>query len=197
MENEIIQQLDVIAKNIQALAEPKFIEYIALIFSFIGIIVSGIAIWFAVQVPKKIADRQDNIALFEKRYNVYYLFADFRALSLYIVNTKDRISIQKFFLSSYNITWSNDKNDNAIKVSSQCALILSQMFQSKFLFNESIGMEIAHFSNLVINVITFSLDDNKTAELEQAQKILMMNINKNEKYMWILNQMESYLEITK
>lgn len=71
MENEIIQQLDVIAKNIQALAEPKFIEYIALIFSFIGIIVSGIAIWFAVQVPKKIADRQDNIALFEKRFNLY------------------------------------------------------------------------------------------------------------------------------
>ena len=67
METEIIQQLDVIAKNIQALAEPKFIEYIALLISFISVIVSGLAIWFAVQVPKKIADRQDKIALFEKR----------------------------------------------------------------------------------------------------------------------------------
>lgn len=58
MESEVIQQLDIIAKNIQELAQPKFIEYIALIISGISVIVSGIAIWFAIRVPKQIAEQQ-------------------------------------------------------------------------------------------------------------------------------------------
>ena len=32
---------------------------------------SFLAVWFAIQVPKKIADRQDRIALFDKRYCAY------------------------------------------------------------------------------------------------------------------------------
>lgn len=41
-----------------------------------GVVASFIAIWFAIQIPQKIADRQDKIALFEKR------FACFAALEL-------------------------------------------------------------------------------------------------------------------
>ena len=74
METEIIQQLGVIAKNIQALAEPKFIEYMALILSVVSIL-------FAIRVPKQIADRQDRIALFEKRYECFQLFE--RCVALY------------------------------------------------------------------------------------------------------------------
>lgn len=36
-----------------------------------GVIASFIAIWYAIQVPKKIAEQQNKIALFEKRYQVY------------------------------------------------------------------------------------------------------------------------------
>lgn len=36
-----------------------------------GVGASFVAIWFAIRVPKKIADRQDKIALFEKRYHAY------------------------------------------------------------------------------------------------------------------------------
>lgn len=32
---------------------------------------SFLAVWFAIQVPKKIAEQQNKIALFEKRYQVY------------------------------------------------------------------------------------------------------------------------------
>ncbi len=39
-----------------------------------GVIASVVAIWYAIQVPKKIADRQDKIALFEKRYAIYRKF---------------------------------------------------------------------------------------------------------------------------
>lgn len=39
--------------------------------SVVGVVASFVAIWYAVQVPKRIADRQDKIALFEKRYECY------------------------------------------------------------------------------------------------------------------------------
>lgn len=38
----------------------------------VGVLASFIAIWFAIQVPKKIAEEQNKIALFEKRYEFYY-----------------------------------------------------------------------------------------------------------------------------
>lgn len=45
---------------------------------------SFIAIWFAIQVPKKIADEQNNIALFEKRFEVYYEFERLRTFAYLI-----------------------------------------------------------------------------------------------------------------
>ena len=39
--------------------------------SAIGVVASFVAIWFAIRVPKKIAEQQDKIALFEKRYDCY------------------------------------------------------------------------------------------------------------------------------
>lgn len=39
--------------------------------AWVGVVVSGIAIYFAKEVPKKIAKSQNDIALFEKRYLLY------------------------------------------------------------------------------------------------------------------------------
>ena len=39
-----------------------------------AVVVSGLAIYFAIQAPKKIAEEQNRIALFEKRYEVFQLF---------------------------------------------------------------------------------------------------------------------------
>lgn len=48
-------------------------EAISAVASWVGVLVSFLAIWYAIQVPKRIADRQDKIALFEKRYECYTL----------------------------------------------------------------------------------------------------------------------------
>ena len=71
MESELLQAINNIVNSIDALAQPRFIDWLAVVFSFLSIAISGVAIWFAVQVPKKIADKQDKIALFEKRYRAY------------------------------------------------------------------------------------------------------------------------------
>lgn len=85
MEFELIQALAAIKNSIDAAAQPRFIDWIAIVMSGLSVIVSGIAIWFAVQVPRKIADRQDKIALFEKRYELYSLLNGWRYLSEQII----------------------------------------------------------------------------------------------------------------
>ena len=72
MESELLQALDSIANSIDALAQPRFIDWLAVVIAFFSIAISGIA----VQVPKKIAYRQDKIALFEKRYECYVVIQD-------------------------------------------------------------------------------------------------------------------------
>lgn len=67
MESELLQAIDSIVNSIDALAQPRFIDWLAVILSAFSIAISGAAIWFAVQVPKKIAIQQNKIALFAKR----------------------------------------------------------------------------------------------------------------------------------
>ncbi len=61
--------------------------------SVVGVVVSGLAIYYAVQVPKKIADRQDKIALFDKRFVCYMTIQDFVYLASQLkkVNTADEV----------------------------------------------------------------------------------------------------------
>lgn len=74
MESEMIQALQTIADNIQAASQPGWVECLSILISLVSVVVSGIAIWFAIRVPKQIADRQDKIALFEKRFECFQLF---------------------------------------------------------------------------------------------------------------------------
>lgn len=67
----MIQALQTIADNIQAASQPGWVEYLTVGISFLGVLFSVVAIIFAARVPKIIADRQDKISLFEKRYYAY------------------------------------------------------------------------------------------------------------------------------
>mgnify|MGYP005779088331 CR=1 FL=1 len=46
-------------------------DAVSAVATWAGVFASVFAIVFAIRVPKKIADRQDRIALFEKRYGAY------------------------------------------------------------------------------------------------------------------------------
>lgn len=62
--------------------------------SWVGVIASFVAIWFAIRVPKKIADRQDKIALFEKRYQVYNLFKKLMT-TMYLIELPKKFRLKK------------------------------------------------------------------------------------------------------
>lgn len=84
MESEMIQALQTIADNIQATSQPGVIEYLSICISLVSVLVSGVAIWFAVQVPQKIANRQDKIALYEKRITAFHAMEELKKFSEYI-----------------------------------------------------------------------------------------------------------------
>lgn len=65
------QTLEMIAEAIEKSSQPGWVEYLAIGISLISVVVSGIAILFAVRV----ADKQNKIALFEKRYGAYWVLS--------------------------------------------------------------------------------------------------------------------------
>lgn len=67
MESELIQTLKSVTESINALAQPRFIDWLAVILSLFSITVSGAAILFAVRV----ANKQNKIALFDKRFSAF------------------------------------------------------------------------------------------------------------------------------
>lgn len=71
METQLIQAIGNIANSIDALAQPRLIDWLAVVLSFFSVVLSVVAIWFAVQIPKKIADRQDKISIFDMRMQCY------------------------------------------------------------------------------------------------------------------------------
>lgn len=61
---------------IHQLAQPTFFDWLNLVVSVVAIMISGIAIYSAILVPKKLADHKNRISLFEKRYSIYLLLLD-------------------------------------------------------------------------------------------------------------------------
>ena len=59
---------------IQELGNLSWIDYIQLGLTIITIIISALALFYAIKVPKRIAEDQNKIALFDKRYEVFQLF---------------------------------------------------------------------------------------------------------------------------
>ena len=61
-------------RAIQDLGQYAFWDYILFGANVISVIISAFALFAAIRVPKKIAENQNKIALFEKRYECFQFF---------------------------------------------------------------------------------------------------------------------------
>lgn len=69
--------------------------------AWVGVVTSVVAIWYAIQVPKKIADRQDKIALFDKRLEFYNCLIKCDVFGKAISNLEDIQEIQAYFFMAF------------------------------------------------------------------------------------------------
>lgn len=173
MESELIQAIVSIANNIDALAQPRFIDWLAVSFSFFGITISGVAIWFAVQVPKKIADRQDKIALFEKRYECFQLFEKCHVLYAQIKDKECTLEElrgrSKYIFGKLN--WEDITREVAMEKIEQYEYIIHQM---DFLFpgieeNDTRQLYIALQAFLVSIIENNNVDESKRNYIESMR----------------------------
>lgn len=58
---------------------------------------SFLAVWFAIQVPKKIAEQQNKITLFEKRYEVFEIYNSCKVFSEMLRWAISQATVQLFF----------------------------------------------------------------------------------------------------
>lgn len=80
------EQLQLLIETMDNLSQPHFFDWITIFISGISILISSLAIFFAVKIPKTIASKQNTISLFEKRYNTMIEIID-------ILNLKHTIKI--------------------------------------------------------------------------------------------------------
>ena len=69
--------------------------------SWAAVVSSAVAIFVAIRIPKVIADRQDKITLFEKRFEVYDIIRKNVAFAGMIQNSLSHEEIQMYFIVSF------------------------------------------------------------------------------------------------
>lgn len=111
----------------------------------IGVVASFVAIWYAIQVPKEIADRQNKIALFEKRLSCFEMLTMQRALYFSIKDETDTEKIKHGVVSLYCADSLRDFNE--INFSTLVDKLINQCIQMSFLFD---GIEYEEASELGI-----------------------------------------------
>ena len=127
-------------------------NWIGVLVSIVGVVASFVAIWFAIQVPKEIADQQNKIALFEKRYEIYKIIQ--KCISLYYTfwsqesenGTEDnKKADNKFDVESANM---KDENSNLEKEPKMVRLQFLTVFDLKNISDQLLKEEIAVQENI-------------------------------------------------
>lgn len=66
-----------------------------------NVVASFLAVWFAIQIPKKIAEQQNKITLFEKRHEVFYIYNSCKVLSELLRFARNKEDVQAIFLLTF------------------------------------------------------------------------------------------------
>lgn len=134
-------------------AKPRKYDWIALVVSCLGILVSAIAIIVAVNVPRQIAEQQNKIALFEKRFNVYNelkaiddFLNDYYKTQELTNDSLDELSKKEQEIISYQSIWEGEIHQNRYPNIEDIFAILSLQSQTieslDFLFSDITSEEM-------------------------------------------------------
>lgn len=128
-----------------------------------AVIVSGIAIYFAIQAPKKIAEEQNRIALFEKRYEFYIAFTKSTAFikAIELSNIKTKEEAKKSFIMSLSGKNVDDVGESDLEHQAMLVLydVISVLGQAKYLFNLESDESLGIFSKDLIDLLKSENDE--------------------------------------
>lgn len=165
-------------------------EAISAVASWSGVAASFAAVWYAVRV----ADKQNRIALFEKRYELFEIILNSQILSNALKNAKNNLDVRMTFFVTfcYNSIDNNQIPDDTV-ISAKHIVIIQKLKQIPFLF-ENVG-DLDGVPELIstLSDLVTSYRDNESDFQEKIQKF--SDYINSEKYKKLMNAMQKELSL--
>lgn len=169
--NELIQAIQDIGKN-------NILDYLQVFATIAGVIISVLALIYAIKVPKKIAEEQNKISLFEKRLAAYAALQKYEAFSIQLACTNEKDKYIKTFV--YCFYESKSTKLSVYEAFLQVYSISKPLLMIPFLFN---GIPDDEISALVESLLDFLTSLEKDSNIEKCKDNYISNVTKfREKY---------------
>lgn len=155
---------------------------------------SFLAVWFAIRVPKKIAEQQNKIALFEMRHEVFDIYNLCKVFSEILRWAVSEENVQAFFLNVFCNEPLDKKNINKAYVGKEVATIFEKLRRTQFLFGTNVSSYIKRIDICFYELMSISLyaPDEKKLNEKIHEFIELMDTNQ---YQAVLDEMGNDLKL--
>lgn len=154
--------------------------------SWAGAFASAFAVFVAIRIPKVIADRQDKIALFEKRFAFYDVLSRCISYARIIGNIQTHQEIQIFFVASFGREKMGEYTQDSLerdvlRLENEVTTVLKQ---GVFLFDFDEVKQVNPLISSLISLLTIREDHSRFWEcysnymkaVKDAQEILLPKV---------------------
>lgn len=164
--------------------------------SWVSVIASFFAVWSAIQVPKKIAERQIKVDLFEKRYRVYRTLISFDSFSALVSISTGLADIEIFFYQSFCNISEEPKMYQYKLFTAKYVQVTETLAESKFLFSEDIWKGVCKIIESIQKLVPTGEKGMSKEEFDKVKQDYL-DAMKSCELKLILNKMEEELNLTK
>ena len=180
---------------IQQLGQPGCIDYIQIIATVVSVVISGVALFYAISVPKKIAREQNMIELFEKRYE---LFQCYEKCVAFACSLQRNCEIEQIIRSCKNHFFFDCKNadiDATLEFIHKMEHSLHQMvFLYPDILDEDVNRLYRSFYNLILDLAIPDAQEEDLQKLESSKNEYIMCVDgfKKKYHKTIVKQIQLY-----
>lgn len=170
----------------------------------VSVVASFLAVWFAIRIPQKIAEQQNRISLFEKRFKVYSEMCNCESFSHVLESAQTKREIALAFLVAFEenapitklLTSENPTIETELyhDVMVKSREIIITLKQTRYLFARDTGLfeYIESVADKFVPLVTSLTTEKKNLLDEKNDYISLID---SQKHKQILSQMEKELQL--
>ncbi len=166
-------------------------SWVSVIVSVLGVIASFLAVWYAIQI----SDKQNKIALFEKRYRVYRTLISCDFFSACVFVSKEPEGIKEFFYTSFYDASEEPKTYQYKLFAFKYVQVTETLAESKFLFSEDIWKGVCKIIESIQKLVPTGEKGMSKEEFDKAKQDYLDAVKSCELKL-ILKKMEQELNLT-
>lgn len=188
--------LDAIQKAAETIATPNWADILSVVLSLLAVTVAGVVAWKQSKISREqasIADKQNKIALFEKRLEIYNILSSCSSSVriLEVADNSENILKYLFIILSDNSKKQNKSERNEVQL--HLANCSAKLMQARFFFSEGIASYIADVSIELLILAHADVEKDgqeKFNEKKQRYFEAVNNLDKNKVFTNIRDEMK-------